>query len=81
MNVKDTLAQALQARVDEVALYQINIDNYRLAIAHIGTLGASDQVELDGFKTELEGRLAAEIHQQKRAKVMLAVLQTQVEAL
>jgi len=79
MNIKDTLTQSLAGRTDEVQLYQLNIDNYRLAIEHIDGMDADDQAELAGFRTELEGRLAAEMHQQKRAKVMLAVVQKQLE--
>jgi hypothetical protein len=81
MNIKETLTQALTGRIDEVALYQINIDNYRLAIEHIDGMSTEDQNELAAFRHELEQRLSAELHQQKRAKVMLAVIQKQVEAL
>ena len=81
MNTKQTLTEALQGRVDEVALYQLNIDNYRLAIAHIDTMSDTDRAELADFKTELSARLVAELHQQKRALVMLAVIEQQVSAL
>jgi hypothetical protein len=81
MNTKQTLTEALQGRVDEVALYQLNIDNYRLAIAHIDTMSDTDRAELADFKNELATRLVAEIHQQKRALVMLAVIEQQVSAL
>lgn len=81
MNTNETLTQSLTGREDEVQLYQINIDNYRLAVEHIAGMGADDQAELADFRSELEQRLAAELHQQKRAKVMLAVVQQQLEAL
>ena len=81
MNIKETLTQAHASRIDEVQLYQINIDNYRMAIEHIDGMDAADQEELAGFRSELAGRLVAELHQQKRAKVMLAVIEKQLEAL
>ena len=79
MNIQETLAQSLTGRTDEVQLYQLNIDNYRLAIEYIDGMSAEDQVELAEFRSELEQRLAAELHQQKRANVMLAVVQKQLE--
>jgi len=79
MNIQETLAQSLTGRTGEVQLYQLNIDNYRLAIEHIDGMSAEDQVELAEFRSELEQRLAAELHQQKRANVMLAVVQKQLE--
>ena len=79
MNIKDTLAQSMTGRTDEVQLYQLNIDNYRLAIEHIDGMSADDKVELAEFRSELEQRLTAELHQQKRAKVMMAVIQKQLE--
>lgn len=75
------LRDALDGRIAEVEGYQINVDNYLLAIAHIDGMAADDQAELAGFRAELDGRLAAELHQQKRAKVMLAVIEKQLEAL
>ena len=81
MNTKQTLTEALSGRVEEVALYQLNIDNYRLAIAHIDAMSETDRVELADFKNELSARLVTELHQQKRALVMLAVIEQQVSAL
>ena len=81
MNIKQTLTEALAGRVDEVAVYQLNIDNYRLAITHIDNMSETDRTELADFRAELESRLVAELHQQKRALVMLAVIEQQVSAL
>lgn len=81
MNNKQTLTEALSGRVEEVALYQLNIDNYRLAVAHIDSMSEIDRTELTEFKAELESRLVNELHQQKRALVMLAVIKKQVSAL
>jgi hypothetical protein len=79
MTKHEILTSALEGREQEVLGYQINIDNYRLAIEYIGTLPDADQAELAEFKNRLTATLAAEIHEQKKAKVMLAVIQSQLE--
>ena len=76
MNKIDILKQALEARIDEVMGYQINIDNYTLAIAEIDKSGDPDLVP---FKEQLEKLLKAEILEQKKAKIMLEVVRKQVE--
>lgn len=70
------LTQSLEARQNEVLSYQINIDNYTLAIEHIIATGDPD---LDGFHDQLVKLLASEIIEQKKAKVMLAVIKQQLE--
>lgn len=72
----EILKQALEARNQEVMGYQINIDNYTLAIKHIE---ASGDAELDAFKEQLTKLLASEILEQKKAKVMQAVIKQQLE--
>jgi hypothetical protein len=80
MTRQDILSQALAARLDEVLHYQINIDNFTLAIAHIESLPSGEQAEMSDFRQQLAARLAAEQHEHKKAKIMLAVIQQQVEA-
>ena len=72
---KTILSDALVARQQEVLGYQINIDNYRLAIQHIDALGDPDLLE---FKERLTELLASEIIEQKKAKVILAVIEQQL---
>ncbi len=69
----------LVARVQEVMHYQINIDNYTLALENIASMNADERAELSGFADQLRGLLASEKLEQKKAKVMLAVLQQQLE--
>jgi hypothetical protein len=69
----------LDARVQEVMHYQINIDNYTLALENIASMNADERAELSGFADQLRGLLASEKLEQKKAKVMLAVLQQQLE--
>lgn len=79
MTKQEKLKIALAAREDEVQTYQINIDNYMLAIAHIDTLSSVDQDDLAEFKQRLMQLLKSEILEQKKSKVMLAVLKQQLE--
>jgi len=72
----EILKSALDARIQEVAGYQINIDNYTLAIQHIDGVADPDLVQ---FREQLTTLLASEILEQKKSKVMLAVIQQQLE--
>ncbi len=80
MNKTEILTQALAGRDDEVLGYQVNIDNYRLAIAHIDAMPQRERVELHDFKQQLEALLATERLEQKKAMVMQAVIKQQLEA-
>jgi len=73
---KEILESALAARQQEVLGYQINIDNYRLAIEHIDAGRDPDLVE---FREQLSSLLVSEIIEQKKAKVILAVIEKQLQ--
>lgn len=73
MNKLEILKQAATSRIEEIAGYQINIDNYTLAIP----LADADP-ELKDFAEQLRGLLASEILEQKKAKIILTVLETQI---
>ena len=75
MNKQDILSQALQQRDDEVLMYQINIDNYKRAIAKIDASGDPDLAQ---FREQLCGLLASECLEQKKAKVMQKVIADQL---
>lgn len=79
MNKQEILNSALQARQAEVMHYQINIDNYTLALAEISKLPQGEQDELRAFSDQLSGLLASEKLEQKKARIMLAVIQQQLE--
>ena len=72
------LQRAYEIRQQEVEDYQINIDNYELAIEVIDALPEEDRTAQSAYRQELVARLAAEKHQQGRAKIMLEVLAKQV---
>ena len=75
---EEVLAMALKAREHEVMMYQINIDNYQLALEEISSLSIEEQSELSEFAQQLRTLLMSEIAEQKKAKIMLKVIQRQV---
>lgn len=70
---KEILLTALDGRVKEITEYQVNIDNFRLAIEKIG-----DDEELQEFKNHLSGLLSSSLLEQKKAKIMLSVIEQQL---
>jgi hypothetical protein len=77
---EEILVSALEAREQEVMHYQINIDNYTIALGEISKLSVEEKAELSGFADQLRTSLASEKLEQKKAKIMLAVIQKQVNA-
>jgi undecaprenyl pyrophosphate synthase len=75
---KEILKSALDARIQEVMHYQINIDNYRIALEEISKMSDDDRVMLVGFSNQLRTLMASEELEQKKAQVMLTVLKQQV---
>jgi hypothetical protein len=75
MNKHEVLKDALVAREQEIMGYQINIDNYALAIEHIKASGDEDLAE---FCQKLELLLTSEKLEQKKAEVMRFVVQQQL---
>ena len=71
---KEIITAALEARVKEVTEYQVNIDNYRLAIERIG-----DDEELRQFKQQIQALLASSLLEQRKAQIMLDVIRSQTE--
>jgi hypothetical protein len=75
---EEILAMSLEGRVQEVMTYQINIDNYTLALEEIGNLSPDERNELSEFTEQLRSLLTSEKLEQKKAKIMLAVIKKQV---
>jgi hypothetical protein len=79
MSREEILKTSLETRENEVMHYQINIDNYTLALQEIETLSADERAELSGFTEQLRTLLTSEKLEQKKAKIMLAVIKKQME--
>lgn len=75
---EEILEMSLKAREQEVMHYQINIDNYTIALEEIDRLPQQERIEMSGFATQLTELLASEKLEQKKAKIMLAVIKRQV---
>lgn len=75
---EEILAMALDARTQEVMHYQINIDNYTIALEEISQLNSEERNELSEFAEQLRNLLKSEKHEQKKSKLMLAVIQRQL---
>ena len=75
---EEILKMSLEARIQEVMGYQINIDNYTIALSEISKKSQEDQAELSEFSNQLRNLLASEKLEQKKAEIMLAVIQQQV---
>jgi hypothetical protein len=76
---EEVLAETLKAREQEVMYYQINIDNYALALEEISKLPADERAELSDFSEKLRSLLTSEKLEQKKAIIMLNVIKQQVE--
>jgi hypothetical protein len=72
---KEMLTHSLEARKKEVTEYQVNIDNFRLAIEKIG-----DDAELAEFKSNLQNLLKSSILEQRKSQIMLEVIRSQLES-
>lgn len=76
---EEILTASLEARIQEVMHYQINIDNYVIALEEIGKLPPDERAELSAFTEQLRTLLTSEKLEQKKAQIMLNVLKRQVE--
>ena len=78
MTREEILATSLTAREQEVMHYQINIDNYTIALDEISKMPPDERAEMATFANQLSELLASEKLEQKKAKIMLAVVQRQI---
>lgn len=74
------LASALEHRRTEVMNYQINIDNYRAAIAEIDA-NYKDNADLLPFREQLCELLKTTLIEQTKEKIMLTVIERQLKEL
>jgi len=71
------LQEAANYRKKEILQYQINIDNYKLAIEEIDR-NYSNIEELKDFKNHLSSLLKSSIIEQTKEKIMLTVMLQQL---
>lgn len=70
---QELLRSALEGRIREVTEYQVNIDNYRLAIERIG-----DDETMQEFKAVLENLLQSSVVECRKAQLMMDVVAEQI---
>ena len=70
---RELLESSLAAREREIIEYQVNIDNFRLAIKQV------EDADLQEFKTQLQTLLASSLLEQKKAQIMQTVIQYQLD--
>ena len=81
MNEKtEILTSAVEHRRQEVMHYQINIDNYRAAIAEIDE-NYSDRAEMASFREQLCELLRTSLIEQTKERIMLTVIERQLTEL
>ena len=79
-NKLEILSSAAEHRRQEVMHYQINIDNYRAAIAEIDE-NYSDRTDMAPFREQLCELLRTSLVEQTKEKIMLTVIERQIQEL
>lgn len=74
----EILTDSITARENDIMLYQINIDNYRAALADIETNHADD-ANLTAFAEQLRGLLHSSIVEQRKEQIMLNAIRANLE--
>jgi hypothetical protein len=70
----EILTNALEGRRREITEYQVNIDNFRLAIDKI----SDSEIEMQPFKAHLQTLLQENIIEQRKSQIMLEVIEQQL---
>lgn len=72
------LKRTKEHREKEILMYQINIDNYRLALEEIQN-NYTNMEEIKPFAEHLKSLLQSSIVEQTKEKIMLKVIEDQLE--
>ena len=71
---REILTSALEGRERELIEYQVNIDNYRLALTKI----ADDDEELQPFREQLQNLLSSSLLEQRKSQIIRDVIAEQL---
>ena len=71
----DILTQSIEARQNDIMLYQINIDNYRAALADV----EANHPDLSDFADQLRDLLQSSLREQKKEQIMLNAVKANLE--
>lgn len=75
----ETLVAALKQREREIFDYQINIDNFRLAIEKLNSKQNSVVTDMSEFKNQLEQLLSSNILEQSKSQLLYDVILQQLD--
>jgi hypothetical protein len=75
---KEILTRTLEAKLNDVLLYQTNIDNYAMGIERIDS-HYSGKPGMDEFREKLSELLETEKIEQMKTQVMVDVIERQLE--
>lgn len=75
----ETLVAALKQREREIFDYQINIDNFRLAIEKLNSKQNSVVTDMSEFKNQLEQLLSSNILEQAKSQLLYDVILQQLD--
>lgn len=84
MSIRETLTQAIASRDEEIANYQININNYEIALAQIAqehSGGAEIDQSMQEFATHLQELLRQTRVEQRKSQIIRAATLTQLQSL
>ena len=70
----EELQQHIAHRTAEINVYQVNIDNYRLALTKI----ADDDEELQPFREQLQNLLSSSLLEQRKSQIIRDVIAEQL---
>lgn len=73
------LQEEARRREGEIFHYQLNIDNYERAVKKIDAMPDWEKDIIPDFRDGLEKLLESEYREQKKSKIMLEVIQDQLE--
>jgi len=81
MDRREILQTALETRNNSILMYQINIDNYTLALEHMANMSQADREELAEYAQRIQNLLVTERLEQKKEKVIRDVIAQQLAAM
>jgi hypothetical protein len=72
------LTQAKTMREQEIFEYQINIDNFKIALQNIAAMPAEERQSVSEFEAQLSKLLNDNLREQKKAQIMLDAINAQL---
>jgi len=74
----ELLSQAKEMREREVLEYQINIDNFKIALQNIAAMPAEERQGVAEFEAQLNKLLNDNLREQKKSQIMLDAINMQL---